>query len=312
MPRKAQLMKQGPLKDVYRIRDKGRSCSRAFVYCCAVSNTPTYYFNDQESPGRWSLPEECPFLEDMFDIYLPVPMPFRSKFYEDKKPDYYWWDWQGSREAPKYDLPELAYADVDTWLAAVTRIHEILRELSKHYDEVHIGGISQGAGLALSAARYSPVPLAGILAICGTTCSFTDGASEVSMLDIDVLAEKDDRVRALVDGRVKQTPHILQTYNGDSDSVYPFFLAVNGIRRLGMDMKAKVVKMTALPQALLNLRNGHDPEFLEDMFLDDYIRDAEKATKRRSRKVNMLESQEMPAKVKKAIAKKFTSKSHSG
>ena len=29
-----------------------------------------------------------------------------------------------------------------------------------------------------------------------------------------------------VDGRVKQTPHILQTYNGDSDSVYPFFLAV--------------------------------------------------------------------------------------
>jgi pimeloyl-ACP methyl ester carboxylesterase len=305
MPRKAQLMKQGALKDVYRI--KGQSCSRAFVYCCAVSNTPEFYFDEKESTGSWTLPECCPFLEEMFDVYLPVPVPFRSKFYEDKKPDFYWWDWNGSTSEPKYNLPELAFADVDSWLAAVKRIHEILRELSKHYSEVHIGGISQGAGLALSAARYSPVPLSGILAISGTTCSFSSGSSEVSMLDIDVLAEKDSRVRSLVDGRVKQTPNILRTYNGDSDMIYPFYIAVNGIRRLGQDLKAKVVNMTALPQALLNMRNGHDPEWLEDSFLEDYYRDAEKATTRRSRKVKMIESQSMPLKIKKHIAKQSCS-----
>jgi pimeloyl-ACP methyl ester carboxylesterase len=301
MPRKAQLMKQGPLKDVYRI--KGKSCSRAIVYCCSVSNTPTNYFYEEETSGFWSLPDECPFLEEMFDVYLPVPLPFRSKFYQDRKPDYYWWDWNGSRTSPKYNLPELAFADVDSWLAAVNRIHDILRELSSQYTEVHIGGISQGAGLALSAARYSPVPVAGILAISGTTCTFADGQTEVSMLDIEVLAEKDSRVRDLVQRRIDQTPNILQTYNGDADCVYPFFIAVNGIRRLGQDMKAKVVQMEALPQAFLNLRNGHDPQDLEDSFLEDYYKDAEKAATRRCRKVKMIESQEMPAKVKKFIAK---------
>jgi pimeloyl-ACP methyl ester carboxylesterase len=295
-------MKHGALKDVYRI--KGRSCSREFVYCCAVSNTPTNYFYEEESDGSWSLPDDCPFLEEKFDVYLPVPVPFRSKFYKDRTPDYYWWDWNGSRTSPHYNLPELCFADVDTWLVAVGRIHAILRELSKKYAEVHIGGISQGAGLALSAALYAPVPVAGILAISGTTCSFADGPSEVYMDDIEVLAERNSRVRALVQGRVKQTPNILQTYNGDHDSVYPFFLAVNGIRRLGKDMKAKVVQMETLPQAFLNLRHGHDVLDLEDDFLEDYYKDAEKATKRRCRKVKMIEQQAMPEKVRKSIEKK--------
>jgi len=281
------------LKDVFCIK-KDKS-PRALVYLCAISNHPHNYFEvGDDSTPPLDVPETSPFLEEGWDVYIPEPEEFSSTFYEEKKSgatDTYWYDWVGTHRKPNNELAELAVAELTSWLGAVQRIHAILTYLSSHYEEVYIGGISTGATLALCTAAHSPVPIAGVLALCGTvgTVSTSVDVEGVSMIDGPGLCKLSPEADKMVRKAVQQRPHIIYTENCEIDTVHPFRFAVAGMHKMKAYLDPKVFLMSLIPHGLVNMGpNGHDPGAVELFMISDFFAAAHKARRRKTRRFEML------------------------
>jgi pimeloyl-ACP methyl ester carboxylesterase len=170
-------------------------------------------------------------------------------------------------------------------------MHEILTYLSSQYEEVYIGGISTGATLALCTAAHAPVPVSGVLALCGTVGAVSTGTDveAVSMIDGPGLSKLSPAAEKMVSKAVPQRPHLVYTENCAIDTVHPFRLAAAAMWQMKAHLNPKVFKMSLIPHGFVPMGpNGHDPGPVELFMISDFFEATHKARLRKNRRFEML------------------------
>jgi hypothetical protein len=147
------------------------------------------------------------------------------------------------------------------------------------------------------------VPIAGVLALCGTVGAVSPSVDveAVSMIDGPGLSKLSPEADKMVRKAVPQRPHIVYTENCAIDTVYPFRFAAAGMWEMKALMDPKVFLMSLIPHDFVPMGpNGHDPGMVEFFMIGDFFTAANKARLRKNRRFEMLPVPPDPSPKKRA------------